>query len=218
MIDLNFQIEDARPAEHGAIPQLLFKLRISEAASPRPTAIQSVLLRCQIRIEPTRRRYDSEDPQRLADLFGGPERWGQTMRSMLWTHTQAVVPAFNGSTVVELPVACSYDFNVAATKYFAALEGGDLPLCFLFSGTIFHQTDDGRLQVAPIAWEKTSDFRLGVATWREMMDGYYPHTAWLELDKDLFRRLLDYRTRHGLPSWQRALENLLAPEEQQVAP
>jgi hypothetical protein len=137
---------------------------------------------------------------------------------MLWTHTQAVVPAFNGSTVVELPVACSYDFNVAATKYFAALEGGDLPLCFLFSGTIFHQTDDGRLQVAPIAWEKTSDFRLGVATWREMMDGYYPHTAWLELDKDLFRRLLDYRTRHGLPSWQRALENLLAPEEQQVAP
>ena len=218
MIDLNFQIEEARPAAHAAIPQLVFKLRISEAASPRPTPIQSVLLRCQIRIEPTRRRYEAEDPERLADLFGSPERWGQTMRSMLWTHAQAVVPAFSGSTLIELPVPCSYDFNVAATKYFAAMEGGDIPLCFLFSGTIFHQAGDGSLQVAPISWERASDFRLGVALWREMIDRYYPNTAWLQLDKEVFQRLLAYRTRHGLPSWERTLENLLAHDRERVTP
>jgi hypothetical protein len=115
-------------------------------------------------------------------------------------------------------VPCSYDFNVAATKYFAALEGGSIPLCFLFSGTIFHQAEGGSLQVAPISWEKTCDFRLGVSLRREMMDHYYPNTAWLELHKDVFRRLQQYRSRLGLPSWERTLENLLSREEERVAP
>ena len=218
MIDLNVQVDAAKPVADAAIPQLVFQLKVSEVGSPRPTAIQSVLLRCQIRIEPTRRRYEAEDPGRLADLFGPPAHWGQTMRSMLWTHAQAVVPAFCGSTEVELPVPCSYDFNVAATKYFAALDQGDIPLCFLFSGTVFYAAEDGRLQVAPISWERTADFRLGVSLWREMMDHYYPNVAWLELPNDVFQRLLQYRSRHGLPSWQRTLEHLLADEEERVTP
>lgn len=214
MIDLNVQVEDAKPVLFAAAPQLVFTLRLSEGGSPRPTAIQSVLLRCQIRIEPTRRRYHGEDPQRLADLFGQPENWGCSMRSMLWTHAQAIVPAFSESTRVELPVPCSYDFNVAATKYFAALEDDAVPLCLLFSGTIFYEAEDGSLQVSPISWEKECDFRLSVSLWREMMDHYYPNTAWLEVHKDVFQRLLQYRTRHGLPNWERTLENLLAHEEE----
>jgi hypothetical protein len=218
VIDLDIHVDEARPVPYAAVPQLAFCLRISEAGSSGPTPIQSVLLRCQLRIEPTRRHYESEDPHRLADLFGRPERWGQTMRSMLWTHAQAVVPAFTGSTVIELPVPCSYDFNVAATKYFAALEDGAVPLCLLFSGTIFYEDEGGALQVAPVSWERQCDYRLDVSLWREMMDHYYPNTAWLEVHKDLFRRLLDYRTRHGLPNWEMTLERLLAREEEQVLP
>ena len=102
-------------------------------------------MRCQIRIEPARRRYTDAEQERLLDLFGTPERWGQTLRPMLWTHAVAVVPPFIGTAVADLPVPCSYDFSLAATKYFGGLEGGEIPLCFLFSGTIFYEAEDGAL-------------------------------------------------------------------------
>lgn len=216
MLDLKFQVEQAEPLPHAAAPQLVFKLRIAAAASSQPTAVQSILLRCQIRIEPTRRSYRTVEPERLLDLFGRPERWGQTVRSMLWTQTQALVPAFTASTVVDLLVPCSYDFNMAATKYFAALDDGEVPLCLLFSGTVFYATEDGTLQVAPIPLDKQADFRLSVSVWRQLMDLYYPNTVWLGLDKDLFQRLALYRSRHGLPTWERTLEQLLAGELEEV--
>jgi hypothetical protein len=213
VLDLNFQIDSVEPIPHAAAPQLAFRLAIAETVA---TAIQSVLLKCQIRIEPTRRRYQEENPTHLLDMFGPPDRWGKTMRSMLWTNAQTIVSAFTGSTQVELAVPCSFDFNVAATKYFAAMEGGEIPLCFLFSGTVFYQTEDDGLQVAPIAMDKHADFRLPVAVWRAMMEHYYPHSAWLCLDKDVFDRLLRYKASHGQPTWERALESLLDRETQQV--
>jgi hypothetical protein len=218
MPDLNYQIVGAESQNYAASPTLLFKLRVSESDSPgsEPTLIHSVVLRCQVRIEPTRRSYSIAEKERLRDLFGTSERWGQTVRSMLWTHVSVVVPPFEGSTDVGLPVPCLYDFNLAATKYFAALEGGDLPLCFLFSGTIFYEAGDNALQIAQISWEKEADFRLPAATWREMMDHYYPNSAWLCLRKDVFDRFDQYRSEHGLTTWEIAMERLLASAEESV--
>ena len=155
MVELNFQVESVEPVVHAASLQLAFRLTIIETAA---TAIQSVLLKCQIRIEPTRKRDQAENPERLWDMFGPPDQWGKTMRSMLWTHAQEFVPAFTNSTTIDLVVPCTFDFNVATTKYFAAIEEGEIPLCFLFSGTIFYQSEDG-LQVAPISLEKQATFR-----------------------------------------------------------
>ncbi len=206
MFDLNFHIESVSPSSPAVAPQLVFRLAIQEGTV---AAVQSILLKCQIRIEPARRRYPAEDPERLLDLFGTPDRWGKTMRSMLWTQVQAIVPAFAGETTVELAVPCTFDFNVAATKYFAALEEGEVPLVFLFSGTVFYQAEDGRLQVAPISLEKQADFRLPVGVWRQMMDHYYPRSTWLCLDRDVCDRLVRYKATHGLPTWEKAIESLL---------
>jgi hypothetical protein len=220
MPDLNFQVEGAEPERFAAAPLLLFKLRVSEpsAAGAPPTPIQAVALRCQVRIEPARRHYETKEQERLLDLFGTPERWGQTLHPMLWTHVSAVVPPFTGSGLVDLPVPCSFDFSLAATKYFAALDGGELPLCFLFSGTIFYEAEEGALQVAQISWEKEATFRLPVATWRGLMDLYYPNSAWLCLRKDVFERLDQYRSLQGLPTWEGALERLLCAAEEPVTP
>ncbi len=220
MPDLDYRIEGAVPQLYAAAPTLLFKLRITEAVppGPGPSPIHSLILRCQIRIEPARRSYSPAEKERLRDLFGAPERWGQTLRPMLWTHVSANVSAFEGSDLTDLPVPCSYDFNLAATKYFAALDGGDLPLCFLFSGTIFYEADDGALQVAQISWEKEAEFRLPAATWRDLMDHYYPNTAWLGLRKDVFEGLESFRSRHGLTTSEQALERLLAAAEEPVTP
>jgi hypothetical protein len=216
MVDLHFAVDSAAPLRHAAAPHLVFRLRLWQAEAP-PVAVHNIALRCQIRIEPTRRRYGPEEQARLRDLFGEPERWGQTLRSMLWTHANVNVPPFTGETTVELPVPCTYDFNVAATKYFYGLEEGDVPLSLLFSGTIFFAADNGALRVTQIPWEKEAQYRLPVSCWKQMMELYYPNSAWLCLRRDVFDRLDDYKRQHSLPTWEQALESLLvspSPQEQ----
>ena len=213
MPDLNFQVIDAGPLPYAASPHLALKLRIDDDEQP-PLPISSVALRCQIRIEPARRRYTPEEQARLVDLFGTPERWGQTLRGMLWTHANLIVPGFTGSTVVDLPLPCSFDFTLAATRYFDALESGDVPLCLLFSGTVYYARDDDGLQVAPISWEKEAAYRLAAETWRALMDAYYPNSAWLCVRKDVFDRLVQFRSERGLPTWEQVLEHVLTQSEE----
>jgi hypothetical protein len=216
MLDLDFKVEGAAPERVAAAPLMLFRLRVAQRVPPgaSPTSIHSVVLRCQIHIEPGRRQYGALEQPRLRDLFGTPERWGKTVRPLLWTHASAVVRPFSGSTELDLPVPCSHDFSLAATRYFDALEGGDIPLCFLFSGTIFYDGGDAGLQVAQVPWEKEAYFRLPAATWKALMELHYPNSAWLCLRKDVFDELSDYRSRHGLATWEQTLEALLAHEKE----
>jgi Family of unknown function (DUF6084) len=215
--DLNFAVDEAVPLSHAAAPHLVFKLRISEPVAPfDATPIPAVVLRCQIRIEPARRRYAPAEAERLLDLFGETHRWGQTLLSTLWTHASVVVPPFTGETLVDLLVPCTFDFNVAATKYFYALDDGEVPLTLLFSGTIFYTTDQGLLQVSQVPWEKEAAFRLKVQVWKDMMELYYPKSAWLCLRQDVFDRLYRYKSHRGLPTWEQALDALLDVSEEEV--
>jgi hypothetical protein len=212
MPDLSFQIEQAEPERFSAAPTLLFKLRISNTVAGE--TVHSVALRCQIQLEVTRRQYSAGDQSHLRDLFGAPERWSQTLKNMLWTHASIVAPAFEATTVVDLPVPCTFDFNVAATKYFHGLAEGDVPLNFLFSGTVFYGGGGGSLQVAPIPWDKEARFRLPVKAWHEMMDIYYPNSAWLCLRRDVFERLHQYKVENAIPTWEQTFERILpVPEE-----
>jgi hypothetical protein len=214
MPDLSFHVEKAEAQRFAAAPTLLFKLRVTNSSANE--MVHSVALRCQIQLEVTRRKYSCEDQEKLRDLFGETERWGQTLKNMLWTHASVVAPAFQDSTSIDLPVPCTFDFNVAATKYFHGLADGDVPLNFLFSGTVFYADGGGALQVTPIPWDKEARFRLPVTAWKEMMDIYYPNSAWLCLRRDVFERLYQYKVENGIPTWEKALENIL-PAVEEVA-
>jgi hypothetical protein len=205
--DLKFMVDGVEPARFAVSPLLNFKLRIENAE--REQAIQAIALRCQIRIEPTRRQYQNAEQQRIVDIFGQPERWSQTVHSMLWTHTNIVVPSFTGSTELDLPAPCTFDFNVASAKYFHALENGVVPLLLLFSGTVFYAASDSLLQVDQISWSKEANFDLPVGVWKQMMDEYYPNTAWLCLSREVFDRLHRYKMDRGLPTWEQTLESML---------
>ncbi|MFY9732367.1 MAG: DUF6084 family protein [Candidatus Acidiferrales bacterium] len=214
MPELNFQVEGAKAVPYGASPLLAFQLRVTNSG-PEP-AIHTVVLRAQIQIEVTRRRYTPEEQSKLLDLFGEPSRWGQTLKNMLWTNAIVIVPSFDKETIVELQVPCTFDFNVAATKYFHGLSEGDLPLNFLFSGTVFYADTNEQLQVAPISWEKEAKFKLPLKTWKDLIDHYYPNSAWLYLRRDVFDRLYQYKVRHGIPSWEQVIERVLAGTEEPV--
>jgi hypothetical protein len=211
MPDLDFRIEGAESAGFSATPQILFKLHLANL-DPSET-IQSVALRCQIQLEVTRRRYSTEEQKKLRDLFGEPERWSQTLRPLLWTHVNINVPTFQESTIVDLPVPCTFDFNVGATKYFYGLGDGEIPLCLMFSGTVFYTHEGGHMQVVPISWSKEARLNMPVKTWRDMMDAHYPNSAWLCLQRDVFDRLHEYKVRHGIPTWEQALGSILHTAE-----
>lgn len=214
MPSLSFRIDGAEAVPFAAQPLIAFKLHIANADSQE--TIHTIALRAQIQIEANRRQYDASEKRSLRDLFDQPERWGQTLRPMLWTHASAVVQGFQGETVADLQVPCTFDFNVAATKYFHAVSDGDIPLNLLFSGTIFYVGPDGALQVSPVSWNSEARFRLPVRVWREMMDSYYPNSAWLCLRRDVFERLYDYKVQHAIPTWEQAMEALLAMEQEPV--
>lgn len=210
MPDLRFQVKGAEAVAFAAQPLLALKLHIQNARAEE--TIHTVALRAQIQIEANRRQYDADEKKSLRDLFDQPERWGQTLRPMLWTHSSVVVPSFQGETQADLQVPCTFDFNVAATKYFHAISDGDIPLNLLFSGTAFYIDPDGSLQVSPISWNSEARYRLPVRVWREMMEHYYPNSAWLCLRRDVFERLYDYKVQHAITTWEQMFELLLTDE------
>lgn len=207
MPDLDFQIEGSEPMPYAAAPLLAFKIRLKN--EPATELIHNVVLRAQIQIDVSRRSYSPREREQLLDLFGEIDRWSQTLRNILWGHANVVIPAFEGTTLANLEVPCTFDFNIAATKYFHGLVQGDLPLIFLFSGSVFYRGEDDTLQVAPISWEKEATFRLPVATWKELMELYYPNSAWLNIRRDVFERLYQFKARSHIPTWEQAIERVL---------
>jgi Family of unknown function (DUF6084) len=216
MPELNFSIDTAEPIRYAAVPTLSFRLDVVQADGGEP--IQNVLLQAQIQIDATRRRYGPKEQAALRDLFGDVGSWSRTLRTMHWTHAQVLVPAFEERVTVELPVPCTFDFNIAVTKYFHALEDGEIPLTFLFSGTVFYRDENGNLQATRIPWSKEAEYRLPAETWRRMMDAYYPHTAWLCLEREVVEKLAAFKRLRGIPTWERALEKLLSEQADAVAP
>jgi hypothetical protein len=203
--DLHFAMDGAVVTPNAVVPQLSFKVRINNA---EPEPVHSVALRVQVQIEPVRRRYTAAEQEHLKELFGEPERWSKSIHPLLWTNANVNVSSFTGSTVIDVPVPCTFDFNIAITKYIYGLEGGELPLSLLFSGTVFYAGPMG-MQIAQIPWERSATYKLPVTVWKQMMDLHYPNTAWLCLRRDVFDRIAEYKSRYNIATWEQALERML---------
>ena len=207
MVDLSFEITGARAEPYAAVPTLVFALRITETTGQ---PIHAIALRCQIQIEPNRRSHSAAEQAKLLEMFGKPGRWGDTVKPFLWTHASLMVTGFTGATTVDLPMTCTYDFEVTAAKYFEALDDGEIPLLVLFSGTIFTAGNGSGFMVERVPWEKEAAFRLPVRLWREVMDRYFPGSAWIRLQRESLDALQRFKAEHALPTWDDALAALLA--------
>ncbi len=212
MTQLSLEVLGAEAEPYAAVPTLSFRLRLKESTGAR---IHSLALRCQIRIEPQRRKYSREEEQRLLELFGETPRWGDTLKPFLWTHVSTLVSGFEGTTEARLPVPCTYDFEVAASKYLHSLDGGEIPLLLLYSGTIFAEGENG-LEVTPLPWDRESSYRLPVSAWRDLMNLYFPNGGWLRLQRDTLDALMHFKARRALATWDQVLATLL--EERAEAP
>ncbi len=207
MTDLTFTCTGVRADPYAAGPTLVLRLRITAAAPA--TRVHALALRCQIRIEPARRGYGPDEAEALADLFGDRSRWGSTLRPVQFAQVGLLVPGFTGETETDLVVPCTYDMDIASTRYFNALQDGEVPLLLLFSGTAF--TGAGGFRVEPVPWDREAAYRMPVAVWHEMVEQHFPGCGWLP--RDTMAELLAYRSRHALASWETTLRALLDAAE-----
>jgi hypothetical protein len=204
--DLDFTVLGARPVRYAAAPMLALDLQIAEQ-SGRP--VYMVALTINLMIEPARRSYDAETHERLVELFGTPERWAVTTRSLVWSALDVVVPAFTGSTTVMVPIACHYDLELAAAKYLHSLPDGEAPLALHFNGMIYYPGADGGLQMVLVPWTKSIDFRMPVSVWRETVEHYYPNTGWVALRSETLEGLQREKLERALPTLDACIQELL---------
>jgi hypothetical protein len=204
--DLSFAVLEIRPEPYAAAPQLTARLQLTEGTGAE---VHAVALRCQVRILPQRRGYASEEEAGLLDLFGERGRWPTTLKSFLWMQCSTMVQGFAGSTEADLPLPCTFDFDVAAAKYLNALHDGEIPLELLFSGTVFTKGQTG-FTVEQVPWDREASYQLPVAVWRTLMDQYFPNAGWIRLDRGILAALGRYKSSRGLTSWEAAVEGLLA--------
>jgi len=211
--DLSFEILGASPVRDIITPALAFDLRVTNSVPEQP--IEAVLLRCQILIEVARRRYTSTEQDQLHELFDAPDRWADTLRPITWVNTSLNIPAFSGRTACLITVPCTFDFNVATTKYFRGISDGDIPLSFLFSGSVLYRAVEGALQISPISWNKETRFRLPVQAWKSVMDTFYPNSACLSLRRDVFDELYRFKSSAGFTTLEQTIEHMLSIAKQE---
>ncbi len=203
---LSLEVSTVRAIEHAAAPTLAFTLDVSDD-SDREVFMAG--LSVQIQIQPAKRRYDEQTKEKLTELFGEPHRWSTSAQRMLWTIESILIPAFRGSTAVDIPVLCNYDVELAAAKYFHSVTDGEVPLAFHFNGSIYYSGDEGRLQVVQVPWDSAADFSMPIAVWKEMIDSYYPYRGWVPVHRDTLDALQRLKASRGAPTLDAAIAGLL---------
>ncbi|MEV6397039.1 DUF6084 family protein [Streptomyces sp. NPDC051907] len=211
MTEFAFSCVSVRADRFAAGPTLVFRLRITASDDAQ---VHALALRCQIRIEPARRGYGPSEAEGLSDLFGERSRWGSTLNPLQFTQVSVMVPSFTGETETDVVVPCTYDMEVAGTRYLSALVDGEVPLLMLFSGTAF--TGAGGFHVEPVPWDREAAFRMPVAAWREAIEQHFPGCGWIRLDREALDALLAFRSRRALPSWEATVAALLEAESATV--
>jgi hypothetical protein len=206
MAEFVIECLDVVPERYGAGPTLLFRLRINELTGQR---IHAIAMRCQMRFEPARRPYTDDEAALLLDVFGERSRWSDTLKPMQFAHAAIMVPSFDGSVDVEVPVPASYDLEVATGKYLHALTGEPVPMVMMFSGTVFGKSDSG-FWVEQVPWHLETRYGLPVTVWRDLMDAYFPQSGWLRLHRETLDSLLRFKAARGLATWDDVMRELVS--------
>jgi hypothetical protein len=201
-----FSVLDVEPLAHAAAPTVRFHLHVDD---PLGREVHVIALSTQIQIDPARRAYDAETREKLVELFGAPERWGATTQVFRWAHVDVLVKGFTGATSFALDVPCTYDLEVAASKYFYSLPGGEVPLTFLFNGMVLYSGEHDRLQVAQVPWSCTARWRMPVDAWKRVMAAHYPGGGWVRLQTGTLDALAARKAARGHHTFDATVAELL---------
>ncbi|MCW2930875.1 MAG: hypothetical protein JWM19_1837 [Actinomycetia bacterium] len=206
MAELAFSCTGTNAVRYAATPTLSFTLGITESTRVR---VHAIALRCQIRIEPHRRRYSADEARRLNDLFGDTSRWAETVKPIQLATVSTMVPGFTSQAEVELQVPCTYDLEVASARYLQGLDDGTVPLLLLFSGMVFLANGEA-FGVELIPWSSEASHQMPVRVWQDVVNEHFPGSAWLRCARETLDALSEFKAERALPTWDATLSALLA--------
>ena len=201
-----FSVLGVDAVEHALTPRLRFQLHVSD---PEGRAIYAIALQTQIQVDPARRSYDAATRERLVELFGAPERWGATTHSFNWERVDTLVPSFTGATSFELEVACTYDLEIAASKYFYSLRDGHVPLSFHFTGMVLYRDAGEQLRVTGVPWSCSATWAMPVQAWKDAITAVYPGGGWVRHSTDTLDAQQRVKGREGHHSFDATIADLL---------
>jgi hypothetical protein len=201
-----FTVLGVEAVEHALAPALRFQLHVSD---PEGRAIYAIALQTQIQVDPARRSYDALTRERLVELFGAPERWGATTHSFNWARVDCLVPSFTGATSFALEVPCTYDLELAASKYFYSLRDGLVPLSFHFTGMVLYRDQGEQLRVTGVPWSCSARWSMPVEAWKTTMASTYPGGGWIRLSTETLDALQSHKAREGHHSFDATVAELL---------
>lgn len=201
---LQFTAREAVAERRSAAPAI--RLRVDVLAPG--VKIEALLLRARVQIEPWRRAYDANEKELLRELSAA--------QPLQWIDVAVTVNAFSEQTTFEIPMSCTYDMQVAATKYLTAIDGGAIPVRVFFNGTAFSAAESG-FSAAMLSWDSDCEAFVPIDVWHEAMDACFAGQAWLRVDRSVFDALARYRVHRGFADWDQALEHLLQVHEKKIS-
>lgn len=204
--DLRLDAHGVCAVPYAAAPTLRFELSLTD---PRERDVLTGALSVQIHVDPAKRAYDDDTRERLIELFGAPERWASTTQSFQWARVDAMVPAFRGTTRFDVEVPCTYDLEVAASKYLYSLPDGVAPLSFFATGMLVWRGDGDRLQVAQVPWSCIARLDMPVTAWKDAMAACYPGGGWVRLTTETLDALAARKAAGGHHSFDACVRAML---------
>ncbi|MEO7197166.1 MAG: DUF6084 family protein [Solirubrobacterales bacterium] len=215
--DPEFEFTAVHAVERAVTPTLSFTTRAKDASGIQ---VYTIALTVMITIEPGKRSYDPEARERLAELFGEPERWINTTGAFRWAQVDKLVPSFDGETEFEVEFPVTFDHEIAATKYLTGAADGVAPLQVHVNGTVFYKGEDDRLQLMLLPWDRSFRFDMPIATWREMITDHYAESTWVRLAPGTLGRLTERKSESGSPTFDSCIADMLdaTGDEQPAAP
>ena len=206
MPELSFAVVDIAPEPYAVVPNLLARLRVEETTGEPCTP-----WRCAPRSGSSRSGGATTMPRsRRCSTCSATGRGSRRPSSRSPGCTPR--PSRRGSPggcEIDLVLPCTYDFDVSGTTYLHALRDGEVPLLFLFSGTVFCRGTTG-FSVTQVPWDLEARYRMPAAVWRDLMEAHFPGTEWVRMRRDTVEALAHYRHVRGLTSWDDAVTALLA--------
>ena len=203
MPDLGFKFEGAESAKFAASPQINFKLRLNNSDPYGSNSFR------RLAVSDSTRGY-------ATPLYrGGATKAARSVRrtralepdsaQSALDSRECECPSLSAGKLLSISRCHARSISTWARRnIFMGWATDKCPSASCSAELFSMRAMASPLQVAPISWDKEARFNLPVKVWHDMMDSYYPNTAWIHLRRDVFERLYDYKVRHGIPTWEQA--------------
>ena len=140
--------------------------------------IYTIALRCQINVDPARRRYDADPASDCPSCSESPSGGARRPRASCGRASTCSSRASKARPTSTSRCPAATTSRSRPPDISRGLSDGAVPLSFHLSGSVFYKTSSGELRITQVPWDIDVRYELPLAVWTDMMEHHYPE-EWL---------------------------------------